>query len=121
METLLAALLFSLAVVSAAGAITAANHHSARSSQRLAGELLATRFVESAIDEAKAGAVPKPETGTYEIRTVRRGAENKVVYTYEVTVDDTAAGLKDVTIKVVWIYQGQEQSIFREVLVYPVS
>lgn len=121
LETLLAAVIFAVGTVSLAALFVGAERATLRNTQRLCADNFASLLIEEAVDDAKTGIVPKPDSGTFSSRTVRRGAENVIDYQYVVTVDDLPAGVRDVHVVVRWSYQQEQFEIEREVLVCPVS
>lgn len=121
LETLLAAVIFAVGTVSLAALFVGAERATLRNTQRLTADNFASLLIEEAVDDGKAGIVPKPDNGTFSSRTVRRGAENVIEYHYEVTVDNLALGVRDVHVVVRWTYQQEHFEIEREVMVCPVS
>lgn len=119
LETVLAAVLFAVATIFLSTLFTNAQRGSARSNQRFVANALASRYVETAVSEGKVGMVPAAATGQVTVNATRRGHQMSVVYDWQVNVNSVADELHSVTVSVSWIYQGEKQTVLREVLVHP--
>lgn len=118
LETGIAAFVFAIAVISFAALFSNAQASSARSIKRLAGTTLASRYLEEAVEEARFGAIPTPDNGTFTVRTIRRGQEQLSEYTWTRTVTTLPNDIHDVVVTVSWEYSSEPQTITREVLVH---
>lgn len=118
---MVAAMIFSLVTVGLAALFRGAERSSVANSQRLCADHFASQLIEEAIDDARVGVVPKPDSGVLSARSVRRGAVTKTDYRYEVEVRDLPGGVKDVHVTVEWDYQEKRLQIEREVLVCPLG
>lgn len=121
LETVVATVIFSTAVVTLALLFSGAHRGTARSLQQLCANSLAQRLVEEAVDGGQNGIVPRTSSGTVALTSIRRGAEATTNYAYQVEVDTHAPRLYDVVVRVRWTYQDKESEILREVLVSPRS
>ncbi len=121
LETVVATVIFSTAVVSLALLFSGAHHGTRRSLNHLCASSLAQRFVEEAVEDGAHGVTPKASSGTVDVASVRRGASAKTSYDYRVTVSNHAPRLYDVWVEVQWTYQDKPFRLVREVLVSPRS
>lgn len=121
LETGIAAVIFAIAAVALAGLFSNAQESSARATKRLAATTLATRYIEEAVETARFGGTPTADSGTFLVRTVRRGNESQASFQWQRTVTALANGVQDVVVTVTWEWASQPQSVVREVLVFPTS
>ena len=119
LETVIASVIFAIVAVSLSLLVGSSHQGTVKGVYKLSANSLATSLVEQAFEEGRAGGVPTDGNGTFEVKTVRRGAESTLALNYEVTVNPANAGLYDVVVRVFWSYQDQDFEIEREVLVSP--
>lgn len=119
LETVVATVIFSTAVVSLALLFSGAHQGTARSLHQMCANTLAQKLIEEVVEDARQGVVPKASTGTVEITSVRRGAPAKTAYDYNVAVAAHAPAVFDALVTVRWTYQDKQFDVTREVLVSP--
>jgi hypothetical protein len=119
LETIIAAVIFAIVAVSLAVLFGSSHHGTLRGLHKIGANSLASDLVEQAIEDARYGVVPANDNGTFQLKTVRRGAESHMDMNYDVAVSVVSVGVYDVMVRVDWTYQDQDFTIEREVLVSP--